>query len=389
MVPAPSPLRRRRLALVAAAAAWSLCAATGASAAAGVEVQLGDRSTTLDPGQIAAEADVASANWRGEGQDEGPDGLSLRKLVAVVGGDPDGVRSITISGDGGSSARFGARMLAEGPPFGEGPAVPPLVWVDDAGVHAARPTAPGQLADQVDATGAEPLRLEVVGGVTLDVTATASRRRVERGHAIRLAAEVDGELPADARFVWRLGDGASDEGRVVRHAYRKDGTFRPRVTVTTAEATGTSPALTVRVGRERDDDPTPDDDGDGAGAGTGSGSGTGAGADDHSAPATSTPTATRRPAKRSRRRTVRRSRPTERERDPLVRGSLLGAPAATAAQAAAPRRAGGDSGQRPSATAQGDGLSISPAGWSGIAAAALVVTGALAEGVLLRRRRIA
>jgi hypothetical protein len=227
-----------------------LCAA-GAVGAPAVEVTVGGRATTLTADRIAAEADVAGDNWGGPGGGvPGGDALSLRKVVELAGGDPALVRALVLTGTDGRAVELDGGALEEPPPFGTGPAIPPLFWADDEGVHFARSAADGTLEDRIDVVGDARLTLAVDGGATVAVTATADRRSARARQPVRFVAEAP-DAGEGASFRWQFGDGSTGEGREVRHRFEKTGSYDVTVTVTDGDREGIAEPVTVRVGRAK------------------------------------------------------------------------------------------------------------------------------------------
>ncbi|MGV1050353.1 MAG: PKD domain-containing protein, partial [Solirubrobacterales bacterium] len=251
-------------------------------------------SLFVPPAQISANADVPTRNYtlRGRsgeaGQLDAHGGLSLRKLVAIAGFDPDQVGFVTVPRADGTTAYLPGAYLSEPPPFPEGPA---LVWVDANSTHFFRPVIGPEdvnAGDNIAADGGEALPIGVHEGALLEVGASASQSAPDSGQAIRLSASASGALPGEQlSYQWSFGDGTGDEGKAVSHAFSGSGTFEVTVTVVgDRDSGGQSSPLAILVG----DPPHAQVTGStskpgerhggrpaGAGGGTGAGRGTGTG----------------------------------------------------------------------------------------------------------------
>lgn len=220
---------------------------SGASAAPGVIVETGERTPFVPAAQITRRADVASETFQEPGSGPTPDGLSLRRLMAMVGVDPDRVTAVRVTGDDGRPLELPRNSLQEPFPSGNGPPIPPVVWVDGEGVHFVRVEGGRNPAQRSDAAGEQPLLIEVEGGESIAVTATASRTEVDAGASVRFraVAQHDGER---LTYRWDFGDGARGRGEEVTHAFRRPGRYPAYVTVTAGSAMGRSNRIVITVG---------------------------------------------------------------------------------------------------------------------------------------------
>ncbi|WP_022928862.1 PKD domain-containing protein [Patulibacter americanus] len=369
----------------------ALLGASGAVAAPAVEVTVGGRPTTLTADRIAAEADVAGDNWGGPGGGvPGGDALSLRKVVELAGGDPARVRGLVLTGTDGRAVELDGGALEEPPPFGTGPAIPPLFWADGDGVHFARSAADGTLEDRIDVAGDGRLTLAVDGGATVAVTATADRRSARTRQTVRFVAEAP-DAGEGATFRWRFGDGTTGEGREVRHRFDKTGSYDVTVTVTDGDREGTAEPVSVRVGRgkaKRAADPARSPGTKRTSTAPRSGvdrapSSAGGDASNPSSTGPSAPPSRRSPGPRaSERKAAAADRPApaaKRPSPPTLRGELLDTsePAATAAAARTTAR-----------PASGEDDALDPTVMSAGGAVVVLLSGAGVEAWRSRRRRI-
>ncbi|MGX6446921.1 PKD domain-containing protein [Patulibacter sp. S7RM1-6] len=390
----PSRLRAFVLALLVGAAVTP-----AAASAAQVDVRLGGETTTISADRVAAEGDVAAENWGGRAAGvENRDALSLRKLISLVEGDPATVDGVTVTG-AGATATLDGGALAEPPPFGDGPAIPPLLWVDDNGLHYARSAQDGTLEDRIDVGGDGTIVVDVSGGEKLQVTARSDRRRVSVRQKVAFTASVEPERDG-LTYEWHFGDDATGEGARASHRYAEPGTYEAYVTVTDGTISGTSEPITVRVGKAKEPEKASTSsggasDGDSAtgsstgGSTGGSGSSGGAssggsasGASPSSAGSSAAPPhSASAPRTTPRRRTPDEPAKTTTTQDPTVRGDLLTAQTPTTA-APAPTPAGTT--REAAATRRDRGIHVPVGVWIGGASGLLVVAGAWSE---LRRGR--
>lgn len=225
---------------------------SAASAAPGVIVKSGERNPFVSSSQITDKADVASQSFQTPGTGPTPDGLSFRRLLSMVGIDPDRVKSVSITGEDGSVLELPRNALREPPPFGPGPSVPPLVWVDGQVVRYVLVSGPRNPAQELSSGGGDPLLIEVEGGESLKVEARADRTKIDAGQSVTFGASVAGSDAQQAEITWDFGDGATATGSEVTHRYRKAGTYSAFTTARSGGALGYSKRIRIQVG-----DPAP------------------------------------------------------------------------------------------------------------------------------------
>lgn len=218
-----------------------------ASAAPGVVVQTGERTPFVPAAQVTRRADVASETFQEPGTGPTPDGLSLRRLMAMVGVDPDRVTAVRVTGDDGAAMKLPRNSLKEPFPSGDGPPIPPVIWADGDGLHFVRVEGERNPVQRADAAGEQPLLVEVEGGESIPVTATASRTEIEAGGSVRFRAVAEHEGGRLA-YRWDFGDGSRASGEDVTHAFRRPGRYTARVTVTAGSAVGHSNRIVITVG---------------------------------------------------------------------------------------------------------------------------------------------
>ncbi|MBN1529742.1 MAG: PKD domain-containing protein [Thermoleophilaceae bacterium] len=247
-----------------------LAPAAAASAEPGVSVELPERTVFLSADELAADADVPATEYTlraegGQATRETHAGISLGRLVALAGGNPDVVAGVTVSAGDRESYLPGAD-LADPPPFPEGPA---LVWVEGDVTGYLRPVRDDADVNSGDRLTSEPgasLTVAVQTGALLEVTAGSDRERVAPRKPVGFwASALGGEGGEQLTYRWRFGDGTTATGQEVRHAYRRPGRYRASVSVIgDGRSGGTSEAVTITVGK-----PPAEAAGDGRGGGGG------------------------------------------------------------------------------------------------------------------------
>jgi hypothetical protein len=199
-------------------------------------------------------------------------GYSLDRVLQVAQIDPYEFGALTIAGTAGTVRLTRDEVIGD-VTFPEGP---PVFYAENGDVRFLRPargTEPAELA-----VGG-PMAVQIAGLDELSVSAKASPRRVKVGEQVRFTATVTG-APSDETPVieWNFEDGRGDTGSPVTHRFRRPGTYKVTVGVTTIDdRVGADDVVTVRVGKAPD---APDRQGGGtipdetapdSGAGTGTG----------------------------------------------------------------------------------------------------------------------
>lgn len=219
-------------------------------------MRLPGRTAFVSARQIGDQADVGPRPYtlRAGGRSEQDEhaGLSVRKLVQLAGGDPDGVSFLAVRRADGTQAVLRRGDLGAPPPFPDGP---PLVWVDSGSTHFLRPVRDGADENANDniatPSGSDgPLVLSAHTGALLDVGARASPVRVRAGQPVRFTATVQGAAPGEQLgYAWDLGDGTAAHAATPTHSYPREGRYHVVLSVSgDHDAGGSSAVLTVQVG---------------------------------------------------------------------------------------------------------------------------------------------
>jgi hypothetical protein len=204
----------------------------------------GGDPVTLSIAELEPSWDVHERPYTVDGRQIVVTGISIDRLLDRAGVDPFGYGDVTV----GEIVLTREEMI-DPAAFPEGR---PVFWLDADGSHFLRPGG-ARIA------GPFTVALAARGG-SLRVSASASRRRVEAGDRVTFTAEVEGG-DEDVRVRWTFDDGKKGEGRRVRHAFERPGTYKVVVGVTSeSDPTGDSAIVTVRVGEPAEG---PDRDGGG------------------------------------------------------------------------------------------------------------------------------
>ncbi len=299
---------RRHLPLLLAAALGIACVAPASARAADAPPAAQLTVTPADGGPagqplaltgLAGREDVHDAHYVVRSADGGtgevvvPAGFSLELLLREVGVDLDGFTYLEVPRvDGTSVLVLREQVVGDGDEE-----LPPVVWVDEQGVHFVRPLdgEDDVNADDVVAPADGTIAVQLKTGQPFAVRIDASARRVRARQPIRFnVVLVAGERTPDMSFQWYFADGSgSADGERVTHRFAHPGTYLVQVNVVKSGRTLDAhdiQVVRVRVAVRHDvhgggaggggsgEDGTGDgagSDGSGDGDGTG-GSGTGA-----------------------------------------------------------------------------------------------------------------
>lgn len=179
-------------------------------------------------------------------------GVSLRRLVAESGADPEAIGYVVVPRPDGTDAYLPGVDLAEPSPFEAG--LPVLVSADSGCIRFLRPATGPEDAngeDNIASCGAS-LTIGVRDGNVLTVRASASDPTPDVGKEVRFEASAEGARAGETvgDYRWSFGDGASAEGAAVTHAFTAAGSYKVTVTASgSAESGGESAPLTIVVGK--------------------------------------------------------------------------------------------------------------------------------------------
>jgi hypothetical protein len=241
---------------VAALALTGATARGGSAMGPGILVERPGGATFVTPQQIKGKADVPPRTYTlrarpGEaGQQDTHGGLSARRLIELVGLDPDGIGYLTVARADGTTLYLPGADFSDPPPFPEGPA---LVWIDADSTHFFRPLLDAEdsnAADNVATAGGEALVVGVHDGALLQVQAGGAPTDPAPGRSVAFSASAGGALPGEQlSFRWDFGDGSAAEGAQASHAFMATGTYDVTVAVSgDRESGGVSAPVPVVVG---------------------------------------------------------------------------------------------------------------------------------------------
>ena len=192
------------------------------------------------------------------------DGISIRALLAEVEAEL-GYAKVQFPNPNGGVVSLTRKQIDS--------VLPPVLYADDAGAtwFLRAPTGPTDVnaGDHFALPGAD-LDLEQVGTV-LTVEVEASRKKVDPGESVRFTASVSGgPAGADYTYDWVFGDGKKqdDGGRVVRHRFEEEGSYKVVVGVSIDDAKRSDPGtVRVQVGDPKQSDEDREGGGDNGAAG--------------------------------------------------------------------------------------------------------------------------
>ncbi len=313
-----------------------------------------EKAVTLSA--LAGKYDVRDRPYRGpDGKPVRITGISLDAVLRATGVDPFGFDRAEVTA-GGATVPVQRSEIVTGSEFPDGPAV----FSEDAGgAFFLLPAATdGRAARRA---GAPELRVRMVRTSDIELTARASRSRVNRGDAVTFSASAKGGSGTIA-YSWTFDDGGHGRGARVTHRFKEPGTYDVVVGATTAgDPRGTDAIVTVTVGKPANgpDRKGGGTDSDAAAPDSGAASGGGG---------TAAPPARRAPRRAPKRRAAARG--------DRVEGVLLADASPSAAERAA--RAARTGRVKPAAAESG-GFGVPPGVWGGLAALTLLFLGGWRE----------
>jgi len=176
-------------------------------------------------------------------------GHSLDRVLDAANVDPYRFGDVEVSG-GGLSAIISRDEVTRSDAFPDGP---PVFWMEQDGT--SRFLRPGSDAgDSLQIGGDGPITVSLSRPSRLEVTATASKRRVKVGEPVTFTATVDGTREGEQVTVrWYFDDGGGRvAGTEVTHRFRRRNTYDVLVSATTSgDDPGDDAIVTVQVGRAR------------------------------------------------------------------------------------------------------------------------------------------
>jgi hypothetical protein len=176
-------------------------------------------------------------------------GHSLDRVLDAANVDPYRFGDVEVSG-GGLSVIISRDEVTRSDAFPDGP---PVFWMEQDGT--SRFLRPGsQAGGSLQIGGDGPITVGLSRPSRLEVTATASKRRVKVGEPVTFTATVDGARDGEQVTVrWYFDDGGGRvAGTEVTHRFRRRNTYDVLVSATTSgDDPGDDAIVTVQVGRAR------------------------------------------------------------------------------------------------------------------------------------------
>jgi PKD domain len=173
-------------------------------------------------------------------------GHSLDKVLGAANVDPYRFADVRVAA-GALSVTLDRGEVTRPGTFADGP---PVFWMEGNEARFLRPASASGGSVQV---AGGPLTVSLSRQSELEVTARASRRRVERGEPVTFTAAVSGAPDGEpVTLSWYFDDGAEAIGARVTHRFRRAGSYDVLVGATTAsDRAGADATVTVQVGEER------------------------------------------------------------------------------------------------------------------------------------------
>ena len=219
-------------------------------------VHLPGRTVYVSADRIQQQADVPPTNYTlrsaAGSETDSHSGLSIRKLIALAGGNPDQLGFLRIQRPNGSFAFLTQADLADPSDFQEGPA---LVFMDGATAHFFRPVRSNtdvNAADNVATISGEPLVMSGHTGDLIAVKAKASPTTTHATQDVSFSATVSGPHANDQlKYSWHFDDGTVGHGPNPTHAFALEGGYNVFVTVAGAgDSGGASDTIHIVVGKK-------------------------------------------------------------------------------------------------------------------------------------------
>ena len=232
-------------------------------------VHLPGRTVYVSGDRIQQQADVPPTNYTlrsaAGSETDSHSGLSIRKLIALAGGNPDQLGFLRIQRPNGSFAFLTQADLADPSDFQEGPA---LVFMDGATAHFFRPVRSNTDVNAADNVATiRPASPSSMSGHTGDLIAVKAKASPTTTHAtqdVSFSATVSGPHANDQlKYSWHFDDGTVGHGPNPTHAFALEGGYNVFVTVAGAgDSGGASDTIHIVVGKK-----PPSGSGDQAGGG--------------------------------------------------------------------------------------------------------------------------
>jgi PKD domain len=220
-----------------------------------VVVHLPGQTVYISGDRIQQQADVPPTNYTlrsaAGSETDSHSGLSIRKLIALAGGNPDQLGFLRIQRPDGSFAFLTHADLADPPDFQEGPA---LVFMDGDTAHFFRPVRSDtdvNAADNVATVAGKPLVMSAHTGDLIAVKAKADPKTTKATQDVSFSATVSGPHRNDQlQYSWHFDDGTVGHGPNPTHAFAQEGGYNVFVTVAgDADSGGASDTIHVTVGK--------------------------------------------------------------------------------------------------------------------------------------------
>jgi PKD domain len=176
-------------------------------------------------------------------------GHSLDRVLDAANVDPYRFGDVEVTG-GGLSVIISRDEVTRPDAFPDGP---PVFWMEQDGTSRfLRPGSDAGSSLQIGGDG--PITVSLSRPSRLEVTATASKRRIKVGEPVSFTATVDGAREGEQVTVrWYFDDGGGRvAGTDVTHRFRRRNTYDVLVSATTSgDDPGDDAMVTVQVGRAR------------------------------------------------------------------------------------------------------------------------------------------
>jgi PKD domain len=173
-------------------------------------------------------------------------GWSLDRVLDEANVDPYRFADVQVAAAAGLSATLDRSEVTSSGAFPEGP---PVFWLEGGEGRFLRP---GSAAGASVLVSGGTLTVSLSRQPELQVTATASPRRVKPGEPVTFTATVSGAVDEPVELNWYFNDGGEASGPRVTHRFRRPGTYDVLVGATTAsDRTGADHTVSVQVGKPR------------------------------------------------------------------------------------------------------------------------------------------
>jgi PKD domain len=173
-------------------------------------------------------------------------GFSLDEVLGAANVDPYRFADVRVAASAGPFVTIDRSEVTRSGAFPEGP---PVFWMEGGEARFLRPASAA--GGSVLVSGGA-LTVTLSRQSELQVTASASPRRVKTGEPVTFTAAVSGAGDEPVDLNWYFDDGGQASGARVTHRFRRPGTYDVLVGATTAsDETGADHTISVQVGKAR------------------------------------------------------------------------------------------------------------------------------------------